>query len=99
MLSTSLLNDVMRSIGLDNFTLSTRFKPLIDNTSIQGKAFTIQGKEINNLSDHETLVQWTKFIDSIPKNSIAVCQSNSDKYAIMGDLSVKLSKEMGFWDI
>ena len=45
MFSTSLLNDVMRSIGLDNFTLSPRFKPLIDNTSIQGKAFTILGKE------------------------------------------------------
>ena len=95
MFSTSLLNDVMRSIGLDNFTLSPRFKPLIDYTSIQGKAFTILGKETNNLSDHETLVEWTKFIDSIPKNSIAVCQSNSDKYAIMGDLSAETLKRNG----
>jgi len=95
MFSTSLLNDVMRSIGLDNFTLSPKFKPLIDNTSLQGKAFTILGKETSNLSDHETLVLWTKFIDSIPKNYIAVCQSNSDKYAIMGDLSAETLKRNG----
>jgi regulator of RNase E activity RraA len=95
MFSTSLLNDVMRSIGMDNFTLSSRFKPLIGDTFIQGKVFTILGKETKELSDHETLVQWTKFIDSIPSNYIAVCQSNSDKYAIMGDLSAETLKRNG----
>ena len=56
---TLVLHDVMRAMGLRNFTLPPRLRPLNPEGVLTGPAFTIEGRIVEGADAHQTLLEWT----------------------------------------
>lgn len=86
---TGVVHDVMRAMGLRDFTLPPSLRPLIPEKSLAGPAFTIRGRTNPSADPHETLLQWTGLLSKAPSGSVWVCQPNDRTVAHMGELSAE----------
>ena len=61
-LYTGIVHDVMRAMGLADFTLPHSLHPLTVARTIAGPVFTVRGKFTPKADPHETLLAWTGFL-------------------------------------
>jgi regulator of RNase E activity RraA len=92
---TGVVHDVMRSMGLSDFTLPSDLRPILLQQSLAGPAFTIEGRVVDNGDAHETLLAWTGLLSLAPAGSAWVSQPNDRVVAHMGELSAETLKNKG----
>ena len=92
---TGVVHDVMRAMGLRDFTLPSELRPIIPERSLAGPAFTIEGKVVEGADAHETLLAWTGLLSKAPAGSVWVSQPNDRVVAHMGELSAETLKNKG----
>ncbi|MCI2400904.1 RraA family protein [Aliiroseovarius subalbicans] len=86
---TGVIHDVMRAMGLRNFTLPARIKPLQPDMTLCGPAFTIEGRLDETADAHETLLAWTGLLSKCPEGHIWTAQPHTHSLAQMGELSAE----------
>ena len=90
----SVVHDVMRGMGLGDFTLPPRLRPLMPERRLAGPAFTILG-ETGAFDPHETLMAWTGLLSQCPADHVWCCQPMDDAVAHMGELSAETLQAKG----
>ncbi len=86
---TGVVHDVMRAMGLRNFTLPARITPLQPERTLCGPAFTIEGRLDDTAGAHETLLAWTGLLSTCPAGHIWTAQPHTHDLAQMGELSAE----------
>ena len=92
---TGVVHDVMRAMGIRDFTLPAELRPILPEQAIAGPAFTIEGMVVPGVEAHETLLAWTGLLSKAPSGSIWVSQPNDRVVAHMGELSAETLKNKG----
>lgn len=92
---TGVVHDVMRSMGMRDFTLPPEIRPLMPERAMAGPAFTIRGKAVKGADAHETLLAWTGLLSQAPSGSIWTSQPNDRVVAHMGELSAETLRDKG----
>lgn len=92
---TGVVHDVMRAIGLYEFTLPPELRPILPELPLAGPAFTIEGNVVLGADAHETLLAWTGLLSQAPSGSVWVSQPNDRLVAHMGELSAETLKSRG----
>jgi regulator of RNase E activity RraA len=92
---TGVVHDVMRAMGLRDFTLPPELRPILPEQTLAGPAFTIEGMVDPAADAHETLLAWTGLLSKCPAGHIWVCQPNDRTVAHMGELSAETLKNKG----
>jgi regulator of RNase E activity RraA len=92
---TGVVHDVMRGMGLRDFTLPPRLRPLMPERALAGPAFTILGKVDPTADPHETLLAWTGLLSKCPADHVWVNQPNDGTVAHMGELSAETLCDKG----
>jgi 4-hydroxy-4-methyl-2-oxoglutarate aldolase len=92
---TGVVHDVMRAMGLYEFTLPPELRPILPELALAGPAFTIEGNVVSGADAHETLLAWTGLLSQAPSGSVWVCQPNDRLVAHMGELSAETLKNRG----
>jgi 4-hydroxy-4-methyl-2-oxoglutarate aldolase len=92
---TGVVHDVMRAMGLRDFTLPPELRPLFPERRLAGPAFTIDGRVDANADPHETLLAWTGLLSKAKAGHIWVSQPNDRVVAHMGELSAETLKNKG----
>jgi len=92
---TGVAHDVMRAMGLRDFTLPAEMRPIMPERPLAGPAFTIEGRADPDADGHETLLAWTGLLSKAPAGSIWVSQPNDRIVAHMGELSAETLKNKG----
>lgn len=92
---TGVVHDVMRGMGLKDFTLPPEIRPILPERTLAGPAFTILGKVDPTADAHQTLLAWTGLLSKAPAGSVWVSQPNDRTVAHMGELSAETLKNKG----
>ena len=92
---TGVVHDVMRAMGLRDFTLPPELRPLFPDRRLAGPAFTIEGRVDPRADAHETLLAWTGLLSKARPGHIWVSQPNDRVVAHMGELSAETLKNKG----
>ena len=92
---SGVVHDVMRAMGLRDFTLPPELRPLFPERRLAGPAFTIDGKVDPRADAHETLLAWTGLLSQAKAGHIWVSQPNDRVVAHMGELSAETLKNKG----
>jgi len=92
---TGVVHDVMRAMGLRDFTLPPELRPILPERPLAGPAFTIEGMVDPKADPHETLLAWTGLLSRAPAGSVWVSQPNDRVVAHMGELSAETLKNKG----
>jgi regulator of RNase E activity RraA len=92
---TGVVHDVMRGMGLRDFTLPPELRPILPELRLAGPAFTIEGMVDPNADAHQTLLAWTGLLSKAPPGSVWVSQPNDRTVAHMGELSAETLKNKG----
>lgn len=92
---TGVVHDVMRAMGLRDFTLPPELRPISPERPLAGPAFTIEGKVAKGADAHQTLLAWTGLLSKAPAGSVWVSQPNDRVVAHMGELSAETLKNKG----
>jgi 4-hydroxy-4-methyl-2-oxoglutarate aldolase len=92
---TGVVHDVMRALGLRDFTLPPELRPLFPERRLAGPAFTIDGRVDANADPHDTLLAWTGLLSKAKAGHIWVSQPNDRVVAHMGELSAETLKNKG----
>ena len=92
---TGVVHDIMRAMGLRDFTLPPELRPLMPERALAGPAFTIRGKVEKGVDAHQTLLAWTGLLSQAPAGSIWTSQPNDRVVAHMGELSAETLRNTG----
>ncbi len=92
---TGVVHDIMRGMGLREFTLPAELRPILPQTAMAGPAFTIRGKVQTGADAHETLLAWTGLLSKAPAGTIWTSQPNDRVVAHMGELSAETLRNKG----
>lgn len=92
---TGVVHDVMRAMGLRDFTLPAELRPLLPERRLAGPAFTIDGRVDPRADPHETLLAWTGLLSKAKPGHVWTCQPNDRVVAHMGELSAETLKNKG----
>ncbi len=92
---TGVVHDVMRAMGLRDFTFPPELRPLFPERTLAGPAFTIEGRVDPRADAHETLLAWTGLLSKARPGTIWVSQPNDRVVAHMGELSAETLKNKG----
>lgn len=92
---TGVIHDVMRAMGLRDFTLPAELRPLFPEKRLAGPAFTIDGRVDPRADPHQTLLEWTGLLSKAKPGHIWVSQPNDRIVAHMGELSAETLKNKG----
>lgn len=92
---TSVIHDVMRAMGLRNFTLPARITPLQPEVVLTGPAFTIEGRIDETADAHQTLLDWTGLLSRAKAGHVWVSQPHNQLVAQMGELSAETLHRKG----
>jgi 4-hydroxy-4-methyl-2-oxoglutarate aldolase len=92
---TGVVHDVMRAMGLRDFTLPPELRPIFPERRMAGPAFTIDGRVDPDADAHETLLAWTGLLSRAKAGHIWVSQPNDRVVAHMGELSAETLKNKG----
>lgn len=86
---TGVVHDVMRGMGLKNFTLPAAIRPIIPEKKLCGPLFTVSGHVDEAADAHRTLLEWTGLLSRAPAGHVVICQPNNHTVALMGELSAE----------
>lgn len=86
---TGVVHDVMRGMGLRDFTFPPDIRPILPERAMAGPAFTIEGMTSPDFDPHETLLAWTGLLSEAPQGHVWVNQPNDRLVAHMGELSAE----------
>jgi regulator of RNase E activity RraA len=92
---SGVVHDVMRGMGLRDFTLPPDMRPIMPDKTLAGPAFTILGKVDPTADPHQTLVEWTGLLSKAKPGHIWVSKANDMNVANMGELSAETLKNKG----
>jgi 4-hydroxy-4-methyl-2-oxoglutarate aldolase len=92
---TGVVHDVMRAMGLKDFTLPPELRPILPEQTLAGPAFTINGRVDRNADAHATLLEWTGLLSKAKAGHVWVSQPNDRVVAHMGELSAETLKNKG----
>jgi len=92
---SGVVHDIMRGMGLRNFTLPHDITPLMPEKTLCGPAFTIEGRIDDTADAHQTLLEWTGLLSKAPAGHIWVCQPHTHDLAQMGELSAETLQKKG----
>ena len=92
---TGVAHDVMRGMGLSNFTLPPEIRPLFPEETLAGVVSTVSGKVDTSADAHTTLYEWTGLLSKAKPDTVLICQPNDDVIAHMGELSAETLKLRG----
>ncbi len=92
---TGVVHDVMRAMGLRDFTLPAALRPIMPERAMAGPAFTIEGMVDPTADAHETLLAWTGLLSKARPGHVWVSQPNDRVVANMGELSAETLKNKG----
>ena len=81
--------DVLRSMGYPNQVLPPEIRPLEPGYKLAGRVYTVSGYVDQTQNAHDTLLSWTALLSKAPKDSVVICQPNTHKMALMGELSAE----------
>ncbi len=79
-------------MGYPNCVLPPSITPLRNDRKLGGEIFTVSGRVDPDLSDHETLLEWTGLLSEAPSGSVVICQPNDPEerpMSYMGELSAE----------
>ena len=94
-LYTGALHDVMRGMGLRDFTLPSTIRSVTFQKKIAGPAFTLLGRVDGHADPHQTLLSWTGFLSKAKPGHVVVIQPNDNEVAHMGELSGEVLMKKG----
>lgn len=86
-LYTGVVHDVMRGMGMKDFTLPHTLHPVTVARTIAGPVFTVRGKVDRKADAHATLLAWTGFLSKAKSGHVVVIEANDQEVAHMGELS------------
>jgi regulator of RNase E activity RraA len=92
---TGVVHDVMRGMGLKNFTFPAELRPLFPERTLAGPVFTILGRVDAEADAHTTLLEWTGLLSKARSGHIWVSQPGDRVVAHMGELSAETLKNKG----
>ena len=92
---SGVVHDMMRAMGLRNFTLPHEITPLMPEKTLCGPAFTIEGRPDDTADGHQTLLEWTGLLSKAPAGHIWVCQPHTHDLAQMGELTAETLQKKG----
>ena len=92
---TGIIHDVMRAMGLRDFTLPPEIRPLFPDQVLAGVVATVSGKVDRSADPHQTLLGWTGLLSRARADTVLICQPNDSTVAHMGELSVETLKLKG----
>ena len=92
---TGVVHDVMRAMGLRDFTLPPEIRPLFPEQVLAGVVATVSGRVNPTAAAHETLLGWTGLLSKAPPDTVLICQPNDATVAHMGELSAETLKLKG----
>ncbi|CAH1651473.1 MAG: RraA family protein [Chelatococcus sp.] len=92
---TGVVHDVMRAMGLKDFTLPAEIRPNMPEKVLAGPAFTIDGRVDPKADPHQTLLEWTGLLSKAKSGHVWVSQPNDRVVANMGELSAETLKNKG----
>jgi regulator of RNase E activity RraA len=92
---TGVVHDVMRGMGLRDFTLPPELRPIIPGQTLAGPAFTVEGRVDPAADPHATLLAWTGLLSQARAGHVWVSQPNDRVVAHMGELSAETLKNKG----
>ena len=81
--------DAMRERELPSGVLPADIRLLDPARRIAGPAFTVAGSRKPELSVHDCLLSWTRFLAAAPRGHVVVCQPSDRTLAHMGELSAE----------
>ncbi len=87
--------DVLRAMDYPNQVLPDEIRPLENHYKLAGRVYTVSGFVDQTQSGHETLLSWTGLLSKAPSDSIVICQPNTHKMALMGELSAETLQYRG----
>lgn len=86
---TGVVHDVMRAMGLTDFTLPSPIRPILPDRTLAGPIFTVSGHIDRTADAHTTLLEWTGLLSKAKPGHVVVSQPNDDTIAHMGELSAE----------
>ena len=92
---TGIIHDVMRAMGLRDFTLPPEIRPLFPDQVLAGVVATVSGKVDRSADPHQTLLGWTGLLSRARADTVLICQPNDSTVAHMGELSAETLKLKG----
>jgi regulator of RNase E activity RraA len=92
---TGVVHDVMRALGLRDFTLPPEIRPLASDQVLAGVVATVSGKVDEAADAHQTLLGWTGLLSKARSGTVLICQPNDSTVAHMGELSAETLKLKG----
>jgi 4-hydroxy-4-methyl-2-oxoglutarate aldolase len=92
---TGVVHDVMRAMGLRDFTLPPEIRPLAPGQVPAGVVATVSGRVDPGADAHETLFGWTGLLSKARADTVLICQPNDSVVAHMGELSAETLKRKG----
>jgi regulator of RNase E activity RraA len=86
--------DVMRARGQENCVLPPEICGLDPDVRVAGPVFTLRGVAFDSQRDANTgfLLPWVRILAEAPAGHVVLCQPNSDRLALMGELSAETLK-------
>jgi 4-hydroxy-4-methyl-2-oxoglutarate aldolase len=92
---TGVVHDVMRAMGLKDFTLPPEIRPLFPGQTLAGVVATVSGRVDDEADAHQTLLGWTGLLSRARADTVLICQPNDSSVAHMGELSAETLKAKG----
>jgi regulator of RNase E activity RraA len=92
---TGVVHDVMRAMGLRDFTLPPEIRPLFPDQVLAGIVATVSGRVDSSAGAHESLLGWTGLLSKARPDTVLICQPNDSTVAHMGELSAETLKLKG----
>jgi 4-hydroxy-4-methyl-2-oxoglutarate aldolase len=92
---TGVVHDVMRAMGLRDFTLPPEIRPLFPGQTLAGVVATVSGRVDDKADAHRTLLGWTGLLSKASADTVLICQPNDSTVAHMGELSAETLKLKG----
>ena len=92
---TGVVHDVMRAMGLRDFTLPPDIRPLLPDQVLAGVVATVSGRVDTSADAHESLLGWTGLLSKARPGTVLICQPNDSTVAHMGELSAETLKLKG----
>jgi regulator of RNase E activity RraA len=92
---TGVVHDVMRAMGLRDFTLPPEIRPLAPHQLLAGVVATVRGKVDETADAHQTLLGWTGLLSKARAGTVLICQPDDSTVAHMGELSAETLKLKG----
>jgi regulator of RNase E activity RraA len=89
------VHDVLRGMGHGNCVLPPGIRPLDPAKKLAGEIYTVSGHIDQTRDPHDTLVQWTGLLSRAPAGKVLVCQPNTHRVALMGELSAETLHHKG----